>query len=242
MWWWIRRRDRERERAGSRRAVEAYVIERVLFVSGILLVWGCGGSVVEGGEAGAAGASAGSGGATGNGGSGAGGTTTAGAAGVAGAGGSPAASCPTVCEKLVQSGCYTGSSCTKDCENGRDEAVKAGCALQYDAMLGCLMGALVSCDAQGELKIAGCDDAQVAAKKCLQPPPDQCASMPFPVGGTQCGGTSDPNGSCSFECTDANQHHWSSKCSGGTCTCSYEGQEMCKCAGSCDVFCCPGTY
>ena len=80
-------------------------------------------------------------------------------------------------------------------------------------------------------------------------PDSVCPNIPRPVGGGSCSGTASSGSAgmptCSSTCNDTAGDVWEAVCGGTTCTCTYNGVDMCTCTmtgttGSC-VSCCPGA-
>ncbi len=200
------------------------------------------------------------------------GTGGAGGAGGMGSGGTVGtmSGCDAFCRHFIEAGCPgpTLDKCVTSCEEARTENPK--CTALLDQFLACATSAKIVCDpASATVDLAECKAIADQAKACQisNPPPPpppppigdggptSCDGLPKPPGGMVCSGTAgggsavtsggqDPT--CITQCYDTGNNEWASKCSGSSCSCTYNGREYCTCtvAGtSCFASppCCPGT-
>jgi hypothetical protein len=218
-----------------------------------IFVVACGGKVPSG-PSGTAGAGPGAGGAMGSGGMGGGGTSN----------------CDPACRHIIESGCTTQTldKCVTSCETARTE--NPNCTAVFDAFLGCLGSAKITCDPSSDtVDLGACKALGDQAKACQNsnppppppPPPigdggpSSCDSFPRPPAGMICSGTAGGGSAvtsggqaptCISQCYDSGNNEWASNCTGSTCSCTYNGREYCNCtlAGpSClgTSACCPSA-
>jgi hypothetical protein len=118
------------------------------------------------------------------------------------------------------------------------------CQAAYAATQSCVGGAPPSAGS------AAPPSAGSGAPPSARPPPPGCEAIPPKPASLSCGGSGSGGGSpgaglpvCQEDCTDSQGHTWSAQCSGTTCTCSYDGRQLCTCslspAGCTGVPCCP---
>jgi hypothetical protein len=129
---------------------------------------------------------------------------------------------------VEQSGCTSAQDCFAQCGpiiNGNPAAIPA-------------LSQLLNCS------------QNVGCPRCARPVPVPppifdagvvCRPPPFPNGPTTCGGTVGNGTSCATYCND-NSNKYSQQCANGSCSCIYDGTEICRCsynqAAGC-YSCCP---
>jgi hypothetical protein len=135
------------------------------------------------------------------------------------------------------------------------------CASAADDYLRCTQGGTPSCADGGAPVFPGCDTKQQALVDCANAntpsiggfgctlTTNQCPNIPAPKGTASCSASGSTVGGApstdTYQCRDAHGNTWAATCSGGTCTCTYNGAMSCTCTqsagmGSCGS-CCPGA-
>jgi hypothetical protein len=117
--------------------------------------------------------------------------------GSAGTGGTGGATCTSLCTRVVAAACPndTLSSCVTDCQSV--QGMSSGCPSQFNAFLGCLTTATLTCSSSGTAVATGCDTQGTALNTCLDGVPAAWSCTSYWYGtddGCDCGCTvADPD-------------------------------------------------
>jgi hypothetical protein len=237
-------------RAMPSRAAVSRSITLALVAGALVCSAACGGSVVT----------TGNGGNGGSGGSGSGGGPLA-ACGDQCSPDQVASACQDDCARIEEAGCsqVTPAECTMSCASST--TIAPTCAGLVNDYLRCAQGVTPTCTQAGDPVFPGCEAQQKAVSDCVNRnlpsvggfgcslTTNQCPSIPPPVGTATCSGSGSGGGGLPttdmYSCQDSRGNVWAATCSGGTCTCTYNGGSACTCTesttmGTCGS-CCPGA-
>lgn len=76
-------------------------------------------------------------------------------------------SCHDGCVATVAAKCSNGPTDQASCESDCNALLSGACGAQFKAVQSCAVGKIISCDASGNPKIAGCDSQQAAFLACI---------------------------------------------------------------------------
>ena len=125
-----------------------------------------------------------------------------------GSGGSGGQTCADICPGVLAAHCSGGPTNESNCESGCASVRASACAPQYNALLSCGGSQPhFTCDASGNLAVAGCDQQGQALYACI--------AASGGSGGTGAGGSGGSGGSGAFDCTSACPKVVAAQCSNG---------------------------
>lgn len=172
-----------------------------------------------------------------------------------------ASACQNTCQAIENAGCALQGSleqCVTSCS--QIPTTLPACAGQAEDYVRCAEGTTPTCG-DGGTEFPGCDSLSQALTDCVNQnipstggfgctlTTNQCPDIPPPKGTAACsaGGSAGGGGPSvdTYSCQDAQGNMWAATCSGGTCTCTYNGASACTCTQSADMgtcgSCCPGA-